>query len=773
MGTNKSEVSTKLFDELIKFRFFVPTYQRGFRWKKQQMRELIDDLCDFYDNDYQEKYCLQPLMICKKDEDTFEVADGQQRLSALWILKVLKGLALRDKNILDSDYLYEMKFEGKKNYEKARSLLEEKVKEMISNKSPDSDFETFLETFDSKGDIDSEFFIQAVKFVWNEYRRNNVRSFQEVAETLFPDKPKDIKGKDIINKKYEFVWYNYATNTPEETKNKIIKKFQDMNASSVHLTEAELIKAYFIQNYGENKLEFSYQWEQFERDLNNDSFWWFMAPEGSEPDTRMDFLFETYIKSVQDNKGGESHELSNSIKKLIEAKSADVLWKEIVTLHNTLMWWYHDYFFYHTIGYLVATAGKKKDIIATTYKNYKGRTKDALREYVIGEIKKAIGYKDDNYDFMEVSYGDNNKNVIKILLLYNIALLLNAYAINPDNSAERFPFEYYRQAGIDIEHINAKHLENEDFEKELTDEAKNSKKLKWAGKIIELIENDSDRKKLSNKLTNLSNNWDATAFERLAEQIEDAADINKLNNLALLDMHVNRKYHDAPFEDKKGHIAAARFGLPIPQGSLDDDLKKDKYKDLYDEKNKDLEEKYGKLEVCFMGDDDKPIIIGRSDRKAFFTSEQAAKVRKVKITLEPKNNTSLMEANLIQLSFSGVPSSLGKAEVTAGSNTCVINVKEDKITEDKPCVVKIRIDHHKRGRYKPVRYAFVTEGRYERSVIFPGTMWVFMRQYTKISVKAKKRTTTKERDASLVWDKDDRFAYENQMKDSIRELLGK
>ena len=163
--------------------------------------------------------------------------------------------------------------------------------------------------------------------------------------------------------------------------------------------------------------------------------------------------------------------------------------------------------------------------------------------------------------------------------------------------------------------------------------------------------------------------------------------------------------------------------------------------------------------ACFKGDDDKTITTGRSDKKAFLISEQASKVSKVEITLEPKDKSELIEAQLIQLSFSGKTSLLGKSEVAAGSNTCVISIKEDKITEDKPCVVKIRINTHKRGRNPNPMYVFITEGRYERSVIFPGTMWVFMRHFTKMSP------------ASSVWDRDDRTAYENQMKDSIRELL--
>ncbi|MFR7818353.1 MAG: DUF262 domain-containing protein [Clostridium sp.] len=48
--------------------FFVPSYQRGYRWTNVQVEELLEDLFDFAeskrdDNDY---YCLQPIIVKKK-----------------------------------------------------------------------------------------------------------------------------------------------------------------------------------------------------------------------------------------------------------------------------------------------------------------------------------------------------------------------------------------------------------------------------------------------------------------------------------------------------------------------------------------------------------------------------------------------------------------------------------------------------------------------------------------------------------------------------------
>lgn len=76
------------------FFFSVPNYQRPFSWDKEQLRELVDDLTDAnWDNDY----FLGTLVLHETATDTYDIVDGQQRLTALSILLA----CLRD--LLDSD----------------------------------------------------------------------------------------------------------------------------------------------------------------------------------------------------------------------------------------------------------------------------------------------------------------------------------------------------------------------------------------------------------------------------------------------------------------------------------------------------------------------------------------------------------------------------------------------------------------------------------------------------------------------------------------------
>ena len=71
--------------------FVIPSYQRGYRWDKQQIIDLLEDIKEFHDSDPQQEefYCVQPLIIQKGEQDGEEVwyvIDGQQRLTTIKII---------------------------------------------------------------------------------------------------------------------------------------------------------------------------------------------------------------------------------------------------------------------------------------------------------------------------------------------------------------------------------------------------------------------------------------------------------------------------------------------------------------------------------------------------------------------------------------------------------------------------------------------------------------------------------------------------------------
>ena len=62
--------------------FIIPSYQRGYKWEWQEVTDLLSDIWEFQENaENGEFYCLQPIVLSNNGDNTFDVIDGQQRLT--------------------------------------------------------------------------------------------------------------------------------------------------------------------------------------------------------------------------------------------------------------------------------------------------------------------------------------------------------------------------------------------------------------------------------------------------------------------------------------------------------------------------------------------------------------------------------------------------------------------------------------------------------------------------------------------------------------------
>ena len=70
-----------------KINFYIPRYQRGYRWKSRQVSQLIDDIDSFSPTESTPFYFLQALAVAKDIENNrVNVVDGQQRLTTLKLI---------------------------------------------------------------------------------------------------------------------------------------------------------------------------------------------------------------------------------------------------------------------------------------------------------------------------------------------------------------------------------------------------------------------------------------------------------------------------------------------------------------------------------------------------------------------------------------------------------------------------------------------------------------------------------------------------------------
>ena len=92
--------------------FFVPSYQRGYRWGRPEVEAFLNDIYADGKRPEDAKYCLQPVVVKTKIADSepqegkpppgetyYELIDGQQRLTTLYLLYLqlekLKGVTPR------------------------------------------------------------------------------------------------------------------------------------------------------------------------------------------------------------------------------------------------------------------------------------------------------------------------------------------------------------------------------------------------------------------------------------------------------------------------------------------------------------------------------------------------------------------------------------------------------------------------------------------------------------------------------------------------------
>ena len=78
---SRIKLETKLVGD-ITGAFFVPSYQRGYRWGETEVVRLLDDI---YATEGKRNYCLQPVVV-RKNGDRYELIDGQQRLTTIYLI---------------------------------------------------------------------------------------------------------------------------------------------------------------------------------------------------------------------------------------------------------------------------------------------------------------------------------------------------------------------------------------------------------------------------------------------------------------------------------------------------------------------------------------------------------------------------------------------------------------------------------------------------------------------------------------------------------------
>jgi uncharacterized protein with ParB-like and HNH nuclease domain len=515
----KNNIELKTVSKLLGINFFIPSYQRGYRWTKQQVNDLLDDICDFIPQK-NEWYCLQPLVVKQKNENEWEVIDGQQRLTTIFLI---------------IHYFNEM-WVGK-----------QKISEPIITYQTRNDSYFFLKAMKVEDDnkviindknIDYQYISSAYQAINNwVIEKKNGKFDENEFQSKFKEKTK-------------VIWYE---TDPTQDGRDI---FSRINMGKIPLTNAELIKALFLNSSNfktENivdverirlkQLEIATEWDIIETELHNDEFWLFVNKEENKKETRIEFLFELLVgksANTEDNyyTFRKFHEkFTDNTEQIITGN-----WKEIKRCFQTLQNWFESRELYHKIGFLITLGEDINNLLIQS----QTQNKSAFKVLIDKKIKNKFA----NLQLDEIEYG--NGNIRSILLMHNIQTMLNN-----KNETSRFPFNRYKREKWDIEHIHAIATEMPKTEQHQKD---------WLEQAKEFV--DETRTDLIEKLNNYSKETFESLFKDILNYFDENhkhEDINDLSNLVLLDAGTNRGYKNSVFPVKrKTIIEKEKAGTFVP-----------------------------------------------------------------------------------------------------------------------------------------------------------------------------------------------------------------
>lgn len=550
MADNKIEL--KSVKELLGMKFLIPSYQRGYRWTEQQVKDLLNDIWEFSGKKKQEYefYCLQPLVVKRKDNDnvileeikknaqnlddvksmlkscSWEVIDGQQRLTTIFI--ILSELGEKDG--------YSLEYETRNDSKEFLKNIEDKKKDE---------------------NIDYYHIYQSQKTV------------SDWLSNIDKDKDEDKKSKfkDVLLNNVRFIWYESVDGDP-------IKVFTRLNIGKISLTNAELIKALFLNrsNFGEKdaehlklrQQEIASEWDNIEYTLQNDEFWLFLHEKDYDRPTRIDFIFDliceqNFLKLEDKSIGIDDYKTFRYFYEYFRTDSSNIedCWKEVKKYFQTFKEWFDDLELYHYVGYLRCPLKKKEKVIdiKELYSQWTG-TKASFVEFLKVKIKVRIKDCNDLAKQYEVDGGPAKTTCRPLLLLHNIQTVVNQnHQLSSKEEYKlpvfyKFPFHLFKKENWDVEHIDsntANGLENVKDQKEwlkysvlganLSEELKNE--------IKAFLRNDNDKKPFEDLYQEIEKDNQSQSWHN-PEQ-----DKNKVWNFVLLDPGTNRGYGNALFPAKR------------------------------------------------------------------------------------------------------------------------------------------------------------------------------------------------------------------------------
>ena len=211
-------------------------------------------------------------------------------------------------------------------------------------------------------------------------------------------------------------------------------------------------------------MRIAYEWDQLEKGLQSDDFWYFLSNQTPSGQNRIGFIFDLVARTegMSDEMANDAYGLFYFFNQRMKEAGAtpESEWRKIKQTYLMLEEWFEDRTLYHMVGFLVSQDMPIKDIRALSQNCTKSEFEQSLRQVKSSErviAQKPFDPSDENTVRMDVddclealTYGSKGQRITATLLLFNVATLLQNRRSNL-----RFQFDSFKTEHWDIEHIRS------------------------------------------------------------------------------------------------------------------------------------------------------------------------------------------------------------------------------------------------------------------------------------------------------------------------------
>ena len=251
MGNEEQEITPLSIGEK---KFRIPLYQRPYTWKKEQVKQLLEDL--FNAKDSKAPYYIGILSVVKSEDHVYDLIDGQQRITTLMIIgKAAENFHPSWSSFIRDQYSKRLMFHGresddsflyptelKKQCNQCMETAYETARDFFQNSVPDKDKNDFAKYIYEK----ATFFLSKMPEDYspidkNQHfvRMNNRGKQLEKHEILRVLLMRDVSVKETRNK-YNKIWNDMVECLKDIPSNNYTADGDNADASNVNQKQGTL-----------------------------------------------------------------------------------------------------------------------------------------------------------------------------------------------------------------------------------------------------------------------------------------------------------------------------------------------------------------------------------------------------------------------------------------------------------------------------------------------------------------------------------------------------